>query len=123
MFLRRFEHARSLLLQQNLRYNQQEQMDRWHPVYNFRHAVRCRILFVGLVCVEPRSILLPIAHIFSKSGTKGAFPAEDLPVVPLDLYQLCVNKVAKYITILQISLSLSFGERSATLSNFPIPRI
>jgi len=98
-------------------------MGRRHPVYNFRRAVRCWIFFVGFGRIEPRSILLPTAHIFSKSGTKGAFPAAELPVVPLESYQLCATKIAKDITILQVSLSLSFGELSVILSDFSIPRI
>jgi len=44
--------------------------------------------------------------------------------VPLDSLRLCVNKAStKIFAILQMSLSLLFGEHSAALSNLPTPRI
>jgi len=43
---------------------------------------------------------------------------------PLDSYRICVIKTsAKTFAILQMCLSLFFGEHSATLSNPPTPKI
>jgi len=64
-----------------------------------------------------------ITHMRSGSGTEGTFPAAGVPGIPLGSYHLCIPRSGKVPVIVQFSLSLSFGDHSATLFNLSIPRI
>lgn len=58
--LNRFGRSHPFLLLQNLCDNEEEQMDRGHPVYNCRRTIRSWSLHFHSLCNEPpRSILPP----------------------------------------------------------------
>lgn len=96
-------------------------MGRRHPVYTFRRAARRWSLLARLGCNES-GLILPPHHTYI--GTKGTFLAVEMSQITLDAYHLCVIKTsARLFSTVQMSISLSFGEHLATLSNLPIPRI
>jgi len=100
-------------------------MDRRHPVYSFRRAVRYWSLRDRSCCDESRSILHPTTDIRPISVTEGIFPTGKIPDIPLDPYHVCMltSVINKAFLFLQNSFSLLFGEHSTTLSNLPTPQI
>ena len=50
------------------------------------------------------------------SSTKGNIPVTQLPQIPLDGYRMCLTRTARSLTVLQMSISLSFGKRPPRLS-------
>jgi hypothetical protein len=56
------------------------------------------------------------------SGTNGRVLVTQFPAIPLDVYQLCLTRTARFLTVLQISISLFFGKFFLILPHLSTPR-
>jgi len=83
-------------------------MDRGHPVYNFRCAIRPRILRDDLEFSEPKPRFLPYRIYVQASELRKWFSAA-IPPVPLASFQTCSAKGRPGLMIPQMTLSLVFG--------------
>lgn len=116
LFFCQLYRPRSLLPWQNLRNNEEEQIDRRDPVFNCRSAVWPRILHDHLEFSEPGSRSLP-CHIYVRTlGLTKLFPAV-VPPVKLPAFQICSVKGRTGFTIPQMTLSLVFGGYFVTLNH------
>ena len=105
-----------LLPWQNLRDNEEEQIDRRDPVFNCHRAVWPRIIHDHLEFSEPGSRFLP-CHIYVRApGLTKCFPAV-VPPVKLPAFQICSVKGRTAFTIPQVTLSLVFGGYFVTLNH------
>jgi hypothetical protein len=59
----------------------------------------------------------------TRSITKGNIPARPFPQIPLDAYRACLPRTSKTLTLIQVSVSLTFGKHSITVPHFTISRI
>ena len=57
------------------------------------------------------------------SRTKRNIPVTEFPDIPLDAYRMCLTRTARSLTVLQMSVSLSFGKHFVTIPHPPFPPI